>query len=208
MPEGPGPRPDDLATAASVSATALRPLAHGDWNINAYELEWSCRHTVGHISRALLSYSLHLANRATARIDYPRNDDPALSIPQLIGFIEAMAGVLVQVVRAAPPDARGAHPEGMADVSGFIAMGCSEILIHTADITQAFGAPFDPAVDLCDRVARRLFPWAPPDTDGWSALRWGNGRIALPTRARLGPDWGWQCAPLSEWDGTLTNESR
>lgn len=208
MPEGPGLRPDDLATAASVSATALRPLAHGDWNINAYELEWNCRHTVGHISRALLSYSLHLANRATARIDYPRNDDPALSIPQLIGFIEAMAGVLVQVVRAAPPDARGAHPEGMADVSGFIAMGCSEILIHTADITQAFGAPFDPPADLCGRVARRLFPWAPPDADGWSALRWGNGRIALPTRARLGPDWGWQCAPLSEWDGTIKKESR
>src|ERR1700674_5954809 len=101
MREGPGLRPDDLATAASVSATALRPLAHGDWNINADELEWSCRHTIGHISRALLSYSLHLANRATARIDYPRNDDPALSIPQLIGFIEAMAGVLVQVVRPA-----------------------------------------------------------------------------------------------------------
>ncbi len=208
MPEGPGLRPDDLATSADISATALLPLADRDWDINAYELEWSCRHTAGHISRALLSYSLHLANRAPAQIDYPRNDDPALSIPQLIGFIKAMAGVLVQVVRAAPRDARGAHPQGMADVAGFIAMGCSETLIHSADITKAFGVPFDPPTDLCDRVTRRLFPWAPPDVDGWSALRWGNGRIALPTRARLGPDWGWQCAPLSEWDGTIKKESR
>jgi hypothetical protein len=157
MPEGPRLRPDDLAVAADVTTTALLPLADRDWNINAYELEWSCRHTAGHISRALLSYSLHLANRAHARIDYPRNDDPALSIPELVGFISAMAGVLVQVVRAAPADARGAHPEGMADVSGFIAMGCSEILIHTADITQTFGAPFDPAADLCDRVSHMLF---------------------------------------------------
>jgi uncharacterized protein (TIGR03083 family) len=206
MPEGPGLRPDDLLAAADVSAAALLPLVARDWDSNAYELEWSCRHTVGHVSRALLSYSIHLANRARARIAYPRNDDPALSIPQLTALVQMMAGVLDQVVRAAPAGTRAWHPQGMADVGGFIAMGCSEILIHTADITRAFGAPFDPPANLCDRVARRLFPWA-PDTDGWSALRWGNGRIAIPAHARLGPDWGWQCAPLSEWDGRIKKES-
>ena len=42
-----------------------------------------------------------------------------------------------------------------------------------------------------------------PNVDPWSALRWANGRIALPDRERLGPDWGWWCAPLSAWDGTV-----
>ncbi len=184
------------------------PLADRDWNINAFELEWTCRHTVGHIARALLSYSLHLANRAPSRIAYPRNDDPALSIPQLIALVRAMAGALDQVVRAAPAGTRAWHPQGLADVEGFIAMGCSEVLIHTSDIAQAFGVPFSPPDELCEQVARRLFPWAPPNTNGWSALRWGNGRIGLPGHKRLEPDWGWQCAPLGEWDGKVKKESR
>src|SRR5205085_7265867 len=45
------------------------------------------------------------------------------------------------------------------------------------------------------------------NVDPWSALRWANGRLALPDRARLGPDWGWWCAPLSEWDGTVKRSS-
>jgi len=184
------------------------PLADRDWNINAFELEWSCRHTLGHISRALLSYSLHLANRAPGRIAYPRNDDPALSIPQLIALVRAMAGALDQVVRAAPAGTRAWHPQGLADVEGFIAMGCSEVLIHASDIAQALGAHFTPPDELCEPVARRLFPWAPPNTSGWSALRWGNGRVGLPGHKRLDPDWGWQCAPLGEWDGTVKKESR
>ena len=135
------------------------PLADRDWTVNAFELEWSCRHTVGHISRALLSYTIHLANRARARIAYPRNDDPALSIPQLIALVRAMAGALDQVVRAAPAGIRGWHPQGVADVDGFVAMGCSEILIHSSDIAQALGAPLGPPDDLCERVAHS-FPLA------------------------------------------------
>ena len=53
------------------------------------------------------------------------------------------------------------------------------------------------------RAIRRLFPWAPTDVDPWSALRWATGRLDLPGHGRLGPDWAWQAAPLSEWDGTL-----
>jgi len=199
--------PEDLMVAARLSHDALTPVADHDWNIPAYELEWSCRHTAGHISRALLSYSIHLANRARARLPYASSDDPQLSITQLIAVVRAMTGVLLEVVKAAPAGVRAWHPWGMADVSGFIAMGCSEILIHTSDITQAFNAAFDPPDDLCERVARRLFPWAPGNVDGWPALRWGNGRVALPGHERLGPDWGWHCAPLNEWDGTIEKES-
>jgi hypothetical protein len=208
MPERPRLEPDDLWRAARLAIAALEPLVGRDWSVKAHDLQWTCRHTVGHISRTLLGYSLHLGNRATARIRYPATDDPQLSVPDLNALIPAMVGVLRGVVRATPAGVRAWHPEGMADASGFIAMGCSEILIHTADIAQAFSAPFDPPDELAGRVAQRLFPWAPADAGGWSALRWGNGRMALPGLERLAPDWGWQCAPLSEWDGQIKKESR
>ena len=108
-----------------------------------------------------------------------------------------------EVVKAAPPEARGFHQTGFADPSGFAAMGCDEVLIHTDDIARAFGLFFTPPDELCRRVLRRLFPWAPEDGDGWSVLRWANGRMALPGRERLGEDWPWHSAPLSEWDGSM-----
>jgi hypothetical protein len=61
--------------------------------------------------------------------------------------------------------------------------------------------------DLALPITRRLFPWAPNDVAPWAALRWAAGRAALPDRPRLGPDWYWHCAPLSEWDGTITKRT-
>jgi hypothetical protein len=125
----------------------------------------------------------------------------------LLTIVEALAAVLAEVARAAPPEARGYHGAGMADAEGFVAMGCEEILIHTADIAQGLGLSFRPPDELTARVLRRLFPWAPTDGDPWAELRWASGRIALPDRPRLGPDWYWHCAPLAEWDGTVKKRS-
>ena len=61
----------------------------------------------------------------------PRNGDPAASPAQLLATVGAAAAVLAEVARAAPPGARAFHPAGMADVSGWMGMGCVEILIHT-----------------------------------------------------------------------------
>jgi hypothetical protein len=118
-------------------------------------------------------------------------------------MMETAAAILVDVVRAAPPGARGWHDAGMADASGFIAMGCEEILVHADDIAQGLGVSLRPPIDLAARVRSRLFPWAPADVDPWDALRWAAGRTALPGYPRLGPDWGWHCAPLAEWGGTI-----
>jgi hypothetical protein len=95
----------------------------------------------------------------------------------------------------------------MADVSGWIGMGCEEILLHTDDIARGLGLPYRPPADLSARILARLFPWAPSDIDPWDSLRWATGRAALPDRERLGPDWYWHCPPLAEWDGTITKRT-
>jgi hypothetical protein len=137
------------------------------------------------------------------RLPVVRNCDPSLSVPELLTVVGALAAVLAEVARAAPAGTRAFHPAGMADASGFIAMGCTEILIHTDDIAQGLARPFRPPDDLTARVLTRLFPWAPSDGDPWLRLRWATGRAGLPERERLGPDWYWHCAPLEEWDGTI-----
>lgn len=117
------------------------------------------------------------------------------------------ASILEHVIRAAPQGVRAFHSAGMADASGFAAMGCDEILIHTADIAAGFGISFKPPDDLCGRVLARLFPWAPADVGGWDALRWANGRLALPEMGPQDENWRWHCAPLSEWDGQIARRA-
>ncbi len=174
-----------------------------DWSVKAGDLEWDCRRTLNHIANAQFFYATHLATRATQRLAKAREDDSTAPIADLLTVVLEAASVLREVVKAAPPGARAFHPAGMADASGFIAMGCDEILIHTYDITQGFGLPFRPLDDLTHRILARLFPWAPLNVERWDAFRWANGRMALPDRERQGPDWWWHCAPLEEWDGKL-----
>lgn len=193
-------RPQDLRDAAVLCTGALRPLEGRDWTAPAGELEWSAQETLDHVIFALLHYAIQLASRATERT--PRAASRATGWP--VGGLSGVAAVLAEVAAAAPPEARGWHSLGMADRTGFLAMGCDEMLVHTYDITGGFGETFTPPRELCRRVLVRLFPWAPTDVGPWSALLWANGRVALPRRKRLGPEWGWQCAPLSEWDGTMT----
>lgn len=89
----------------------------------------------------------------------------------------------------------------MADASGFAALACDELLVHTSDIAAGLGVSFDPPREVCARVLGRLFPWAPRDQDPWEALRWANGHAPLGERPRLAPEWVAHPAPLQEWDG-------
>jgi hypothetical protein len=63
----------------------------------------------------------------------------------------------------------------MADASGFAALACDEMLLHTSDITASLGVGFDPPRQVCARVLARLFPWAPHDQDAWGGPA-ANGR--------------------------------
>jgi uncharacterized protein (TIGR03083 family) len=195
--------PDDLMTAASVCQETLTPALDRDWGVPAGDLEWDCRRTLDHIVDTLFLYAAYLASRASERISPPRNGDPSASPAQLLATVSAAAAVLSEVARAAPPGTRAFHPAGMADVSGWRAMACEEVLLHTRDIAQGLGLPYRPPDDLSARILGRIFPWAPAEIDPWDSLRWAAGRAALPGRERLGPDWWWHCAPLSDWDGSV-----
>jgi hypothetical protein len=199
--------PGDLMTAAEVCRETLAPALGRDWSVPAGDLEWDCRRTLDHIVDTLFLYAAYLASRGSERLIPPRNGDPSASPTQLLATVWGAAAVLSEVARAAPPGTRAFHPAGMADVSGWIGMGCAEILIHTDDIAQGLALPYRPPHDLSARILARLFPWAPTDVGPWDSLRWAAGRAALPDRERLGPDWYWHCPPLSEWDGTITKRT-
>jgi uncharacterized protein (TIGR03083 family) len=119
----------------------------------------------------------------------------------LVATVRASAEVLAAVLEATPEDTRGFHPDGSPDPSGFAAMACDELLVHTDDAARGLGVAFVPDPHLAARVLRRLFPWAPRRELAWPTLRWANGRTALGDRPFL-ESWRWHCAPLVEWDGT------
>lgn len=198
----------DLVTAADVVATRdlvlgfLRPLRGRDWRAPVPDLEWDCEHTLRHAIDTELYYAGHFASRATRRLAIG-GVDPGLDIDGLLDNLEAGTSMLAAVIRDAPPEGRSWHNSGMTDRSGYAAMSCDELLIHTWDIGRGLGAPFSLPGELSGRVVSRLFPmWLPIDAAPEDALLWCNGRIALPDRPRLDPDWGWWSRPLEEWDGT------
>jgi hypothetical protein len=127
------------------------------------------------------------------------------------GFLESVAGAdwsaavpglnfTVASVDAAPPGIRGFHPAGAADPSGFAAMACDELLVHTNDAARGLGLRFTPDPELAGRVLARLFPWHDPGDDAWQTLLWANGRIDLPGHPNQA-NWAWHCAPLADWNG-------
>jgi uncharacterized protein (TIGR03083 family) len=192
--------PRDVRETASACRRVLQPLADQDWDAPAGDLEWSCRATLSHTLSALLFYAVNLTLRSTR----PRPSgqaDPTLPVAELLEALEGRAALLAAVCAAAPPEARGAHEWGLADASGFAALACDELLVHSGDIAAGLGAGFDPPPEICARVLGRLFPWAPQDRDPWAALRWANGRAPLGERPRLAGDWVAHPAPLEAWDG-------
>ncbi len=196
--------PDDLPAAASLCRETLAPWLDRDWSGPAGDLEWSCRRTLDHIVDTQLFLAGNAALRSTSRVLPPRNGDPEADLPRLLDTVVTGATVLERVCAGMEPEERGFHPAGQADAEGFRAQGCAEILQHTYDIANGLGESFRAPDGLSDRIVARLFPWAPAEAecpDRWEALLWAAGRIALPSRERLGPDWWIQAAPLAEWGG-------
>lgn len=199
------PTADDVLASAESVASAIESagVTDADMARPAGALEWTCGETLAHIGDAVGWYAANLARRSTTSAGYP--DTPtSMPVADLVDILRSAAAVLAVVVRNADPADRAWHSFGIADRSGFAAMGCDEILVHGYDLAQGLGFDFLPPPQPVERTLRRIFPWAPgPDeADPWAALLWANGRIPLGERP---PEtkWLWHCAPLQDWNGEI-----
>ncbi|MDP9862136.1 MULTISPECIES: maleylpyruvate isomerase N-terminal domain-containing protein [Streptosporangium] len=185
---------------ADECQTFLGSGLDGDWGSGIPGMEWTVAQVVAHISDTLLWYATDFAagERELSTMDLRVRPDS--SPADLAATVGVFATVVARVVQGSPAGARGWHPYGMADASGFAGMACDEMLMHTYDAALGLGLPFTPPAELSAATLRRLFPWAPRDGDPWQTLLWANGRADLPGRPRQS-DWRWHCAPLEEWDG-------
>lgn len=180
----------------------LRDHHAGDWDAPIPDLDMSVVEVVGHTAEGCLWYAIDLAAGGPdlGPVEHRVKSDG--NAREVVETLRAYTQIVASVIETSPSNARGFHPMGMADPSGFAAMACDEMLVHTDDAARGLGVGFDPATDLVEPVLRRLFPWITDITDPWNQLRWANGRIALPDQPRLS-GWRWHCAPLSEWDGSI-----
>jgi uncharacterized protein (TIGR03083 family) len=196
---------DDVRAAVAAFVATLQPAVSrtDDWARPAGTLEWSCAKTLAHVADCVLWYALNLAGRTAEPDAWDWTDTPSEPIAAVLSIIQPSAELLAVTVDAAPASARGWHPYGIADPSGFAGMGCDEILVHGHDIATGLGLTFDPPPEVGEHVVRRMFPWSPTGADPWTTLLWANGRTDLPGVKRPGRRWLWHCRPLIDWDGTI-----
>jgi hypothetical protein len=200
----------ELLAIAELCGRALGEHVDRDWTVGVPDLEMTVAGVVAHASETGLWYAIDLSAGGAeldATVEHRVKADGPNAM--LVDTMTTYARVLAAVVDASPATARGFHPMGAADPSGFAAMAGDEYLVHTDDALRGLGEEFAPPEELAAVVLARLFPEVPGlfadvdrDEDAWSRLRWANGRIALGDRPRR-RGWRWHCAPLEEWDGTL-----
>lgn len=191
-----------LRSAVEHCGEFLRSRLGGDWARRGELVELSAAELVAHVAETLIWYQGDLLAGETelsvAEVRVPATG----AAPDLVRAVETHGRLLALLVDAVPEGTRGFHPFGVSDASGFAAMGCDEVLVHTGDVAAALGVEFVPDAGLVVPVLERIFPWAPGGHDPWETLLWANGRAALPDRPKLSR-WRWHCAPLDEWDGAV-----
>lgn len=164
------------------------------------DLDFTVSSVVAHASLVTLWYSLDGwgGREDAAAFELSVREGAAPSV--VLGGLKQAAMVCAAGVDVAPPGLRGFHPAGAPDPSGFAAMACDEMLVHTDDALRGLGSRLDPPGGLAADVLARLFPWHEAGADPWSTLLWANGRPTDLDRPPVGK-WQWHCAPLSEWSG-------
>ncbi|WP_371619300.1 GNAT family N-acetyltransferase [Streptomyces sp. NBC_00454] len=189
--------PQDIDTAVSLAAQALRGVAHLDWAAPAAGLEWNCHDTAVHMSSALTNYATQLTGRESEDfVPFGIVPDPGTGPDGLIEILTTTGGLLSATAAVADPGFRGWHPYGSAGADGFVAMGVVEVLLHTHDILGGLGVhDWEPGPELPARVLDRLFPHTPRENDPWRTLLWATGRGELPGLARQ-TVWRWYAYPV------------
>lgn len=190
----------DILAAAAACRDLLEPSAGADWTVPIPGLDHTVASVVAHAANGPLWYALDLWGGTDDAAAFDVKVLPDAPNPALLVSINSAATVCAASVDAAPAGLRGFHPFGAADASGFAAMACDELLVHTDDAARGLGLSFAPDPALAGRVLARLYPWHDPGDDPWQSLLWANGRIDLPGRSNQ-KGWVWHCAPLADWNG-------
>jgi uncharacterized protein (TIGR03083 family) len=196
----------DVLAAAAASRDLLEPAVAADWSAPVPGLDFTVASVVAHAANGVLWYALDIWGGPGDDAAFDLKVEQDAANPALLVSLSAAAHACAASVDAAPPTTRGFHYMGAADPSGFAAMACDELLVHTDDAARGLGVPFAPDPALAGRVLARLFPWHARDAgvgaadDPWRLLLWANGRIDLPGRPSQA-NWRWHCAPLSDWNG-------
>ncbi|PWI16359.1 GNAT family N-acetyltransferase [Streptomyces sp. Act143] len=186
--------------AAESCAALLRTVVDEDWeNTDAAGLEWSCRFTATHVASDFLGYAGNLASRAQTSyvpfditVDGDEKGNYRADNAGLIDVVTTTGALFAATLRTAPRAARAYHPYPFrsANRDGFAAMGIAEALLHTHDIAQGFGVPYEAPAELAEYVLTTIFPGVRPGPAPWPTLLWATGRGELPGRARV-TEWRW-----------------
>jgi uncharacterized protein (TIGR03083 family) len=189
-------RGDDVREALAVCTSALRPHLDADWSAPVPGLDFTVSSVLAHASLGPLWYALDLwagpTDSARYTLGYADDAPPAA----LLAGLTQSAQVCAATIDAAPPDLLGFHPMGSPDRSGFAAMACAELLIHTDDALRGLSTRLDAPDPLAAAVVERLFPAVVPGPDPWQSLLWAHERPNHLTRPREPGKWRWHPAPL------------
>ena len=183
------------AVAGCVALLGAAVTARPDWaRVRAGRLEWGCQDTAVHIANDLIAYAGRLAGRAQhARLPFGITLDAGTDDAGVLDVISATGALLAAAVRTTPRQVRAFHPYPFrsADRTGFAAMGVAEVLLHTHDIAEGLGLPYEPPGELAEAVLELLFPHVQPGPAPWPTLLWATGRGELPGRAPV-TEWRWR----------------
>jgi len=174
----------DVDHAVAEMVRVLTPHESTDRLRRAGTLTWTCWETAAHVAHDLLAYAGQLAalpDSAYLPFDLVVRDDA--SPRDLLRIVTGAGRLLSTALAASDPSERAWH-WGPTDPSGFAALGVTETLVHTHDITEGLGIRWTPPEPLCGAVLARLFPDAPAG-DPVQVLLWSTGRTELPGRPRL-----------------------
>jgi hypothetical protein len=175
-----GPSAADLLAAAAAAQELLGRVP--DFAAEVPAMDGDVRGVVVHIASCLTWYAHDLVAGPPESVgptaQWP-SDSPPADLARELGIA---AGVLARVVATAGPDDRGWHPWGVADATGFAAIGIAELVLHTHDVASAHGLPWSPPAGPVAATLARLFPDVPADGDPWAAMLWATGRGDLPGR--------------------------
>ncbi|MBB4714345.1 GNAT superfamily N-acetyltransferase [Streptomyces luteogriseus] len=185
---------EQVEQAVAECVGLLGAVTERDWEgVRAGRLEWDCRETAVHIAEDLIAYAGQLAGREQdgySPFELSMEEDTGNEdVPRVIGTTGAL---LAAAIRTAPRHVRAFHPYPFrsANREGFAAMGVAEVLLHSHDIAEGLGVPYEPAPELCGFVLTRLFPHVQPGPTPWPTLLWATGRGELDGRAPV-TQWRW-----------------